>query len=71
MRPRKGLNLPKTKISLPCITEKDEVDLAFALENDVDWVGLSFVRNPDDISVLRKTIKAEDKHTKIVAKIEV
>ena len=70
LRPRKGLNLPKTKISLPCITEKDEVDLAFALENDVDWVGLSFVRNPDDISVLRKTIKAEDKHTRIVAKIE-
>ena len=47
-----------------------KVDLAFALENDVDWVGLSFVRNPNDISVLRQTIKAEDKHTRIVTKIE-
>ena len=70
LKPRKGLNLPKTQISLPCVTKKDEVDLAFALENNVDWIGLSFVRNPEDISVLRRAIKAEQKHTKIVAKIE-
>jgi pyruvate kinase len=70
LRPRKGLNLPKTQISLPCITEKDEADLAFALEQDVDWIGLSFVRSPKDIEQLRKIIKSEQKHAKIVAKIE-
>ena len=70
MKPRKGINLPSTAISLPCITEKDEADLAFALENDVDWVGLSFVRNSSDIIDLRNRIEAAGKHARIVAKIE-
>jgi pyruvate kinase len=70
LKPRKGLNLPETKISLPCITEKDEEDLAFALEQDVDWIGLSFVRDPKDIEQLRKIIKKAERHAKIVAKIE-
>ena len=70
LKPRKGLNLPNSIISLPCITEKDEVDLAFALEQNVDWIGLSFVRNPSDIEQLRKIIQSEEKHTRIVAKIE-
>ena len=70
LKPRKGLNLPETEISLPCITEKDEKDLAFALENNVDWIGLSFVRSPQDIDILRKKINAEEKHARIIAKIE-
>ena len=41
---KKGINLPDTKISLPAITEKDEVDLAFIIEQQLDWVALSFVR---------------------------
>ena len=70
LKPRKGINLPKTKISLPSLTKKDEVDLALALSEDVDWIGLSFVRSPKDIYDLRKRIEDEAKHTKIVAKIE-
>ncbi len=70
LKPRKGINLPSTAISLPCITEKDVADLAFALEQDVDWIGLSFVRNAQDIVELRQRIEAESKHTRIVAKIE-
>ena len=70
LKPRKGLNLPETKISLPCITAKDKIDLEFALENEVDWIGLSFVRSSNDIKQLRKIIKGENKHAKIVAKIE-
>ncbi|RPG86301.1 MAG: pyruvate kinase [Crocinitomicaceae bacterium TMED209] len=70
LKPRKGINLPSTAISLPCITEKDAVDLAYALEQDVDWVGLSFVRNAQDIVELRERIEAEGKHTRIIAKIE-
>ena len=70
LKPRKGINLPSTAISLPCITEKDAVDLAYALEQDVDWIGLSFVRNAQDIVELRERIEAEGKHTRIIAKIE-
>ena len=70
LKPRKGINLPSTAISLPCITEKDAVDLAYALEQDVDWIGLSFVRNAQDIVELRERIEAERKHTRIIAKIE-
>ncbi|MBN31017.1 MAG: pyruvate kinase [Crocinitomicaceae bacterium] len=70
LKPRKGINLPSTAISLPCITEKDAEDLAYALEQDVDWVGLSFVRNARDIVELRERIQAAGKHTRIVAKIE-
>ena len=66
----KGLNLPNTKISLPCLTEKDKQDLDFALEHDVDWVGLSFVRNARDIIELKGIIHQREKHARVVAKIE-
>lgn len=67
---KKGVNLPNTKISLPCLTVKDLRDLDFALEHDVDWIGLSFVRTAKDIDDLRKLITKKNKHTKIIAKIE-
>ena len=70
LRPRKGLNLPETEVSLPCITEKDAEDLAFALEKEVDWIGLSFVRRASDIVELQKEIKKAGKHARVVAKIE-
>lgn len=67
---KKGVNLPNTKISLPCLTVKDLRDLDFALEQDVDWIGLSFVRSAKDIDDLRKLITKKNKHAKIIAKIE-
>ncbi len=70
LKPRKGLNLPETKVSLPCITPKDAEDLAFALTKDVDWVGLSFVRRATDIKELKDQIDKAGKHAKVVAKIE-
>ena len=70
LRPRKGLNLPETKVSLPCITPKDAEDLAFALEKEVDWIGLSFVRQASDIVELQEHIKKAGKHARVVAKIE-
>ena len=66
----KGLNLPNTKISLPSLTEKDREDLQFALDHDVDWVGLSFVRGARDIIELKHLIRAQDKHARVIAKIE-
>lgn len=67
---KKGVNLPNTKVSQPCLTPKDLADLEFALDHDVDWIGLSFVRSARDIIELRHLIKAKEKHARIVAKIE-
>jgi pyruvate kinase len=66
----KGINLPNTKISLPCLTEKDLQDLDFALENEVEWIGLSFVRSATDIVDLKEIIKRKNKHAWVIAKIE-
>ncbi|MBA3971105.1 MAG: pyruvate kinase [Bacteroidetes bacterium] len=69
---KKGVNLPNTKISLPCLTEKDLKDLDFALTQKVDWVGLSFVRSAADIIELKHLIQNFDHNvrTRVVAKIE-
>ncbi|HLC83347.1 MAG TPA: pyruvate kinase [Bacteroidia bacterium] len=69
---KKGVNLPNTKISLPCLTEKDLKDLDFALTHKVDWVGLSFVRSAADIIELKHLIQNFDHNirTRVVAKIE-
>ncbi|HVA98498.1 MAG TPA: pyruvate kinase [Bacteroidia bacterium] len=67
---KKGVNLPNTKISLPCLTEKDLQDLAFALENNIEWIGLSFVRAASDIVDLKNLIKKSNKTARVIAKIE-
>ena len=68
--PRKGINLPESNISVSSITEKDIEDLHFGLDNDVDWIALSFVRSEKDIKLLRKLIRERRKETRIIAKIE-
>ncbi len=67
---RKGVNLPKTKISQPSLTEKDIVDVNFALKNNVDWIALSFVRSFKDILDLKKLIKQKKNQAFVIAKIE-
>lgn len=67
---RKGVNLPKTELSLPSMTEKDIEDAHFALENDVDWLALSFVRQVSDIIELKQLIKRKKKKVNVIAKIE-
>jgi pyruvate kinase len=67
---KKGVNLPNTKVSLPCLTEKDLKDLDFALENDIEWIGLSFVRSVTDIVDLKEIIKNKNKKARVIAKIE-
>lgn len=66
----KGVNLPNTQISLPCLTEKDEKDLDFILTQPVNWIALSFVRSPKDLKDLRKRIEAKNHPAKIISKIE-
>ena len=67
---RKGVNLPNTKVSIPSLTPEDRNNLEFVLENDVEWIGLSFVRNAADITELKDIIKERGKTAKVVAKIE-
>lgn len=68
--PKKGVNLPDTKISLPSLTEKDLADLDFILDKRIDWVALSFVRKPDDIIDLKRRLKDGGSKAKVIAKIE-
>ncbi|MFY7786660.1 MAG: pyruvate kinase, partial [Thermoflexibacteraceae bacterium] len=70
IKSKKGINLPNTYVSEPSLTKKDREDLIFGLENDLDWVALSFVRQGSDILELKNIIKDSGKTTKIVAKIE-
>jgi pyruvate kinase len=67
---KKGVNLPDTKISLPALTEKDLADLDFIIEQKLDWVALSFVRNVKDIVILRSKLDDQKSKSKIIAKIE-
>ncbi len=67
---RKGVNLPNTVISTPSLTEKDRHDLKVALENKVDWIGLSFVRSAKDVIELKEEIKLLNGSAKVIAKIE-
>jgi len=71
LKSKKGVNLPKTNISLPALTEKDVKDAIFACEMKVDWMALSFVRHAEDLMELQNLIK---EHTEfkipIIAKIE-
>jgi pyruvate kinase len=70
LKSKKGINLPGTKVSLPCLTPKDEADLYFGLDHGVDWVALSFVRKASDIWDIKEKIKAYGKNTRVIAKIE-
>ncbi len=70
LRSNKGINLPDTKISSLSLTEKDRADLLFGLQNNVEWVALSFVRKAQDIVDLKNIIKRQGKAAKVIAKIE-
>jgi pyruvate kinase len=69
----KGLNLPRAALSIPAITEKDREDLAFAIEQGLDWIALSFVRTADEVLDLKgyiRTLSAFGHQTPVMAKIE-
>lgn len=67
----KGINVPGTRLSLPFISEKDKTDIAFAVEQDLDFIAASFTRSSDDILKLRAELdKNHCKDIRIIAKIE-
>ena len=71
LKSNKGVNLPNTEVSLPALTEKDVKDAMFAIEQQVDWFALSFVRNKEDLLALKKLIKKYSSFDiPIISKIE-
>lgn len=66
----KGVNFPDVQLSIRALTDKDRIDLAFGLKQGVDWVALSFVRNPSDMREIRELIRSHGYNTPVVAKIE-
>ena len=67
---KRSVNLPGVRIDLPSITQKDKQDINFAIKNDVDFIALSFVRSPEDVSQLRKILDKKKSKIKIISKIE-
>ncbi|MCK6457017.1 MAG: pyruvate kinase [Phycisphaerae bacterium] len=67
---RKGINLPDTQIRRPALTDKDRDDLAWAIEQRLDYVALSFVRRGEDVAEVRRIIAAAGGDVHVVAKIE-
>lgn len=71
VKDRKSINVPHRDINLPAISEKDREDLLFGIENDIDIVAQSFVRNADDVLQARKVLDENGGgHIEIIAKIE-
>ncbi|WP_339791972.1 pyruvate kinase [uncultured Imperialibacter sp.] len=70
LKSKKGINLPNTPVSAPSLTEKDEEDLYFGLEHEVDWIALSFVRKAEDVLDLKEKIRRKGGTSRIIAKIE-
>jgi len=68
--PKKGVNLPDSALTMPALTPKDIEDLDFIIEQDLDWVALSFVRKAADIIDLKQRIKAKNSKIKTISKIE-
>lgn len=67
---RKGVNVPKTRLDLPGLTEKDREDIRFGIEQGFDFIAASFVRNAEVIREIRQMLKEAGSQMKIISKIE-
>lgn len=70
LKSRRHVNLPGIRVNLPAITDKDRRDIAFAMEQDIDFIALSFVRSADDIRELKTLLGSRAGKIRIIAKIE-
>ena len=70
LKSRSGVNFPHLTLPLPSLTGKDIRDVAFGLEQQVDWISLSFVRSAEDVRTLKKLLAAQGASTPVIAKIE-
>jgi pyruvate kinase len=70
LKSSKGINLPSTVVNIPSITDRDWDCVEWAIENDLDYLALSFVRSADDIALLREHLRNQESDIHLVAKIE-
>ncbi|MBI4320232.1 MAG: pyruvate kinase [Chloroflexi bacterium] len=70
LRAHKGINVPGVTLSIPTITDKDRADLVFGIQHGVDFLGLSFVRSPDDVLEARRAVESAGADIPLIAKIE-
>ncbi|MCS7304524.1 MAG: pyruvate kinase [Thermoguttaceae bacterium] len=70
LRSRQGVNLPWVKLSLPALSEADVAAARWAAQQGADFLGLSFVRRPEDVAILRDLLQGYETAPQIVAKIE-
>ncbi len=70
IRSRQGINLPGVTLSVPSITEDDRKHAAWAADNGIDFVGLSFVRGTDELHELRDILQSHESNALVIAKIE-
>ncbi|MDH4018834.1 MAG: pyruvate kinase [Xanthomonadales bacterium] len=70
LKDRKGINLPGVAVSAPSLTEKDKEDLQFCIEQEIDYLALSFVRRATDVLELKAQLKENNSLIKVISKIE-
>jgi len=66
----KGVNLPGVSVSLPAVTEKDKADIAFGIQNDIDFIAASFIRKAQDVNEIRALPGVGKNNVMIISKIE-
>jgi pyruvate kinase len=70
LKNNKGINLPGVEVSAPALSEKDRIDIGFALRHNVDYVALSFVRRPEDVIEAKRLLTVDQVSIPVIAKIE-
>ena len=68
---KRHVNLPGVRVNLPSLTNKDIDDIEFAIKHDVDFIALSFVRNPKDVKELQDLLKSKKSKAKIISKLKI
>ena len=70
LKNNKGVNFPGVEIDVPCVTSKDITDIKYAIEENVDWLALSFVRTAEDIQPIKDILEENNYNIPIIAKVE-